>query len=274
MLKCAVHYTFICSKLPLLYINDVPVLGQSAVISRFLARRFGMMGDDDLEAAQNEMISEHIRDIKADCLKAKAAEDEAHSGEWTSTVLSKSCINLEKVVALTSKAHGNAVGASKHPHVQLARNPLLATFVATHLSNDREISKSGRFCTTASGRVPRARTRPLRVKLPKRARTSLPVRTCSLSVDHGSQLTKRSRLFDSRGQGGRKPRAEGVHCHAQGVFVLMSPGVTRFIIKMILTSHRALCAGNLWEDDQILFRDSRNKGSTQDIRRRRNGRGP
>ena len=48
LLKCAVHYTFICSKLPLLYINDVPVLGQSAVISRFLARRFGMMGDDDL----------------------------------------------------------------------------------------------------------------------------------------------------------------------------------------------------------------------------------
>jgi glutathione S-transferase len=57
----------------MLYIDDKPVLGQSKAIERFLAKRFGLMGSDDLQAAQVDMLGEHMRDIKDAYGKAKAA---------------------------------------------------------------------------------------------------------------------------------------------------------------------------------------------------------
>ena len=163
------------------------------------------------------MISEHIRDIKADCLKAKAAEDEAHSGEWTSTVLSKSCINLEKVVALTSKAPGNAVGASKHPHVQLARkfttrNLALLRLTFQMTGRSRNLVASARW--PLDGCPGRAQDRRVR----RGQSVPAPPRQCALFFSPliMEAISLSVPVFDSRGQGGCKPRAEGVHCHAQG----------------------------------------------------------
>lgn len=68
------------------------------------------------------MISEHVRDIKADCMKAKGemAADTEHSGAWVMTALAAGLARLEKCVAITSKKPGCAVGASSHPNVSLA----------------------------------------------------------------------------------------------------------------------------------------------------------
>ena len=49
-------------------------LGQSKTIERYLARRFGLLGDDEHEAAHIDMIAEHIRDVKD---KYKTANDKA-----------------------------------------------------------------------------------------------------------------------------------------------------------------------------------------------------
>jgi glutathione S-transferase len=57
----------------MLYIDDKPVLGQSKSIERFLAKKFGLMGADEIQAAQVDMLGEHIRDIKDAYQKAKAA---------------------------------------------------------------------------------------------------------------------------------------------------------------------------------------------------------
>ena len=61
------------NRVPLLCIDGKPVLGQSKSIERFLAGRFGLMGSNDVEAAQVDMIGEHVRDIKDAYQKAKAA---------------------------------------------------------------------------------------------------------------------------------------------------------------------------------------------------------
>ena len=54
-------------------------LGQSKAIERFLARRFGLLGEDEHEAAQIDAITEHIRDIKDKYQKAKVnPQDKAH----------------------------------------------------------------------------------------------------------------------------------------------------------------------------------------------------
>ena len=51
------------NKVPFLEVDSVTI-PQSKSIERFLARRFNMMGDNDLEAAQIDAICESVRDFK------------------------------------------------------------------------------------------------------------------------------------------------------------------------------------------------------------------
>ena len=94
-------------RVPLLYIDGKEVLGQSRTIERFLATRFGLMGSNDLEAAQVDMIGEHIRDIKDAYAKAKAA---GNADKFLEEDLKTWLAKLEAVVAVTSTKPGCAVG--------------------------------------------------------------------------------------------------------------------------------------------------------------------
>lgn len=61
---------FALGKIPTLDVTENGVttrLAQSKAIERFLAKRFGFFGDNDLEGARIDMITEHIRDIKDAC---------------------------------------------------------------------------------------------------------------------------------------------------------------------------------------------------------------
>ena len=92
--------------MPILYIDGKAVLGQSKAIERYLARTFGLMGSNDLEAAQVDMIGEHVRDIKDAYQKAKAA---GNGDAFLSADLPKWLAKLEKCVSQTGK-EGFAVG--------------------------------------------------------------------------------------------------------------------------------------------------------------------
>jgi hypothetical protein len=46
---------------PVVVIDDHLELGQSKTIERYLARRLGVMGANEIEAAQIDMFTEHIR---------------------------------------------------------------------------------------------------------------------------------------------------------------------------------------------------------------------
>jgi len=63
---------------PVLVVNGTSEIGQSKSIERYLAKRLGFMGSSEIEAAQIDCFSEHIRDLKDKYNKAKAtlgAED-------------------------------------------------------------------------------------------------------------------------------------------------------------------------------------------------------
>ena len=83
---------------PLLFVGT-DVIGQSKAIERYVARRGGLMGSNDIEAAQIDCICEHIRDIKEKYGKvraiADAAEKETAMSKWFDTELSEWLTKLE-----------------------------------------------------------------------------------------------------------------------------------------------------------------------------------
>ena len=65
-----------CGRAPVVVIDGKDTIGQSKTIERYLARRLGVMGSSEIEAAQIDMITEHVRDIKDKYQKAKADKDQ------------------------------------------------------------------------------------------------------------------------------------------------------------------------------------------------------
>ena len=70
---------------PVLVVNGEHEIGQSKSIERYLAKRLGLLGRDDIEASRIDAMCEHIRDLKDQYNKAKAtpgeqAKQEALSG--------------------------------------------------------------------------------------------------------------------------------------------------------------------------------------------------
>lgn len=51
------------NRAPILYYKGQPI-SQSKTIERFVARKLGFMGADEIEEAQIDAITEHIRDVK------------------------------------------------------------------------------------------------------------------------------------------------------------------------------------------------------------------
>jgi hypothetical protein len=49
---------------PVIVVDGKLEIGQSKTIERYLARRLGLLGSDEAEAAQIDAITEHVRDIK------------------------------------------------------------------------------------------------------------------------------------------------------------------------------------------------------------------
>lgn len=52
------------NRAPILVTPDGTAVGQSKAIERFLARRFGLMGSNDVEEAMVDCVAEHCRDVR------------------------------------------------------------------------------------------------------------------------------------------------------------------------------------------------------------------
>ena len=87
---------------PLLLV-DGTAIAQSKTIERYLARRVGLYGANEVEAAQIDAIGEHIRDMKE--MHGKAADKAVFKSETLPAFLGK----LEKVAGSTK---GCLVGKS------------------------------------------------------------------------------------------------------------------------------------------------------------------
>jgi glutathione S-transferase len=96
---------------PVLWFNGQPI-GESLAMARFVARRFGFWGSNDIEGAQIDSIIEHVRDVRADWQKSRSGKSgdalESAKKEW---ITEKLPIWAEKLEAsLTTGRDGFAVG--------------------------------------------------------------------------------------------------------------------------------------------------------------------
>tara|TARA_Y100001935_G_scaffold254815_2_gene265153 strand:+ start:2531 stop:3184 length:654 start_codon:yes stop_codon:yes gene_type:complete len=85
------------NKLPFLEVDGVTI-PQSKSIERFLARRFNMMGSNDLESAQIDAICESVRDFKElyqTVRKLPEEEKDAGMNEWFTVTLVERLTLLE-----------------------------------------------------------------------------------------------------------------------------------------------------------------------------------
>ena len=71
-------------------------LGQSKALERFIAKRHGLMGDNDIEAAKIDMICEHVRDFKDNYQKEKGKGEDATAAWWATGMKE----GLEKIEAI------------------------------------------------------------------------------------------------------------------------------------------------------------------------------
>lgn len=98
---------------PLLYVDGKAAIAQSRAIERYLAKQFNLAGKSDVEAAQVDMWTEHVRDVQDKYQKAKASKDaecEDPVAKWFKDDLPGLLAKLDKVAALTSTTPGCAVG--------------------------------------------------------------------------------------------------------------------------------------------------------------------
>ena len=103
------------NKVPFLEVDGVTI-PQSKSMERFLARRFNMMGSNDLEAAQIDAICESVRDFKDIYQKVRfLPEDEKDAGmkEWFTVTLVERLTLLEnQLVGESGFSVGNTMSLS------------------------------------------------------------------------------------------------------------------------------------------------------------------
>jgi glutathione S-transferase len=106
---------------PILVTPEGVTIGQSKAIERFLARRYGLMGSNDVEAAQIDCVVEHCRDVRdarmrkrfSAFVKDRSEEDKAQAKEeWFETDMPALLAKIEATIKETGKATGFAVGSS------------------------------------------------------------------------------------------------------------------------------------------------------------------
>ena len=135
---------------PMLVVGN-DVIGQSKAIERYIARRGGFMGSNDIEAAQIDYICEHIRDIKEKYGKVRAitdaAEKEAAMTKWFTTELSEWLSKLEM-----SLPSGRGAGYCVGNKVSLA-DVAVWSFLSDFFDNKEGVAASVKPCAQLVGIV-------------------------------------------------------------------------------------------------------------------------
>jgi prostaglandin-H2 D-isomerase / glutathione transferase len=119
------------NKVPFLEV-DGTIIPQSKSIERFLAKRFNMMGETDLEAAKIDSLCEYVRDFKDLYQKVRASEDkETAMNQWFTVTLVEKLKLLEEIL-------GDNDGFSVGDKLTLS-DVVLFTFI-THFFDNKEAS--------------------------------------------------------------------------------------------------------------------------------------
>lgn len=105
---------------PVLITPEGDTIGQSKAIERFLARRYGLMGSTDVEAAHIDCVVEHCQDVKAAQMRKRFSpfakdrsdeEKEADKKVWFEEEMPSMLSKIERTIQSTGE-EGFAVGNS------------------------------------------------------------------------------------------------------------------------------------------------------------------
>jgi glutathione S-transferase len=94
---------------PVLVVDGKHEIGQSKSIERFLAKKLGLLGGDDIEAAKIDMFTEHVRDLKDKYQQAKRVAKRETLAAFFSTTMPTFLQKMERVC--TGDGGGPLVGS-------------------------------------------------------------------------------------------------------------------------------------------------------------------
>ena len=136
------------NKLPALHLNNGEVLCQSKSIERYLAKMFGMMGDNDLDAARIDSICECIRDFKDAYQKVRRLQgEEREKGmqEWFDSELGNRLSALERVLNNGSLFEDGATVYSVGSRLSLA-DVVIYAFLQQFFDEKEKAMEAARNC--------------------------------------------------------------------------------------------------------------------------------
>ena len=137
------------NRAPVLITPDGKTIGQSKAIERFLAKRFGLMGDTAEDEAIIDCIAEHVRDVKDGAIfkgfskftKGKTDEEkERDRKEWFDVDMPSMLEKLEDAISETSSSTGYSFG-SKPSYSDVVIWSLLRDCFAMDLEDTRKASE-------------------------------------------------------------------------------------------------------------------------------------
>ena len=138
---------------PKYYLRGTKAIGQSKAIERYVARRVGLMGADDIEAAMIDAITEHMRDLKD---KYKAAKKEEDTEKGLATFFDKTMPDfMEKL----EKVLGEEVGCAVGTKISLA-DVYLSMLITEFFDNKEGAAASITNCPKISASVAAVATHP------------------------------------------------------------------------------------------------------------------
>ena len=140
-------------RVPVLIVGGTKAIGQSKAIERYVARRVGLMGADDIEAAMIDAITEHVRDLKD---KYKAAKKEEDTEKGLATFFDKTMPDfMEKL----EKVLGEEVGCAVGTKISLA-DVYLSMFITEFFDKKEGAAASISNCPKISASVAAVATHP------------------------------------------------------------------------------------------------------------------
>jgi len=138
------------NRAPVLITDEGVAIGQSKAMERFLAKRFGLMGNSPTEEALVDCVSEHCRDVRDAAMRkgfsafARGKTEEEKKvlrEEWFLSDLPSMLGKIDEAVQL-SGTHGFAVGSS----LSLADVSIWSFLRDCPASDAEDVSKAAENC--------------------------------------------------------------------------------------------------------------------------------
>jgi len=101
---------FPTGKMPVLFVDNHPPITQCKAIERFLARQFGLYGNNNFDACRIDMICESLLDIFDGFFKINSEKDDTKKEELKNTFVNESSVPLFNLLVRMLESNNGGKG--------------------------------------------------------------------------------------------------------------------------------------------------------------------